>query len=45
MLIEGIEVSFPFTPYPCQLEYMQKIIQTLNGGHNALLESPTGENY
>ncbi|PAA58021.1 hypothetical protein BOX15_Mlig027287g1 [Macrostomum lignano] len=40
--INGIDVSFPFEPYPCQVEYMRKVLQALQTGQNALLESPTG---
>lgn len=42
VVIEGITVSFPKQPYPCQIEYMKSCIQSLNLGENALLESPTG---
>lgn len=27
--IRGVPVSFPFPPYHCQLEYMEKVIQAL----------------
>jgi len=27
--IAGIGVSFPFTPYPCQKDFMEKVIQAL----------------
>uniref|UniRef100_A0A914XD34 DNA helicase n=2 Tax=Plectus sambesii TaxID=2011161 RepID=A0A914XD34_9BILA len=40
--IEGIPVQFPFEPYKCQLAYMERVIQCLNQGTNAALESPTG---
>ncbi len=40
--IEGIEVDFPFEPYACQRDYMERVIQALNKGENAMLESPTG---
>jgi regulator of telomere elongation helicase 1 len=40
--IRDIPMAFPFKPYPCQLAYMDKVVQTLDQGHNALLESPTG---
>ena len=40
--IKGIEVLFPFKPYDCQLTYMEKVIDTLQDGSSALLESPTG---
>ena len=29
--IEGIEVSFPYEPYKCQLDYMRRVIECLNG--------------
>jgi regulator of telomere elongation helicase 1 len=39
----GIQVPFPFQPYPVQERYMQEVIETLmTVGQNALLESPTG---
>jgi len=38
----GIDVHFPFQPYSCQLDYMQKVIEALHRKENALLESPTG---
>ena len=40
--IRGIEVEFPKDPYPCQIDYMTKVISALQSGNNALLESPTG---
>ncbi|KAG6575543.1 Regulator of telomere elongation helicase 1-like protein, partial [Cucurbita argyrosperma subsp. sororia] len=40
--IRGIDVDFPFDAYDCQLVYMEKVIQSLQGKCNALLESPTG---
>ncbi|KEG13755.1 helicase [Trypanosoma grayi] len=40
--IGDTEVSFPFNPYPAQVEYMRAVIDSLNAGCNALLESPTG---
>ena len=51
ILIEDIEVYFPYKPYEKQITYMKSIIQTLNKKYlsedndfNALaaLESPTG---
>ena len=42
LLIRGIEVEFPKDPYPCQIDYMTKVISALQSGNNALLESPTG---
>lgn len=40
--LRGVEVEFPYEPYPCQIEYMTKNIEALQTGENALLESPTG---
>lgn len=40
--IRGIEVEFPFKPYDVQLDYMTKVIESLQTGNNAILESPTG---
>ncbi|XP_055298263.1 regulator of telomere elongation helicase 1 homolog isoform X2 [Sitodiplosis mosellana] len=40
--INDVSVKFPFEPYPVQREYMKKVIETLDSGHNAFLESPTG---
>jgi hypothetical protein len=27
--VEGVRVNFPFQPYPCQISYMEKVIQCL----------------
>lgn len=40
--ISGVKVYFPFKPYSCQIEYMNRVMEALNEGKNALLESPTG---
>lgn len=40
--IRGIEVKFPFEPYQLQKVYMERVLQALQDGSNALLESPTG---
>ncbi|XP_028548850.1 regulator of telomere elongation helicase 1 homolog [Dendrobium catenatum] len=40
--IRGINVDFPYDAYDCQLVYMEKVMQSLQEGCNALLESPTG---
>uniref|UniRef100_A0A8C9TTG6 Regulator of telomere elongation helicase 1 n=1 Tax=Scleropages formosus TaxID=113540 RepID=A0A8C9TTG6_SCLFO len=40
--IRGIVVDFPFTPYPCQQDYMSKVIECLQYKVNGILESPTG---
>lgn len=44
MLIEinGVNVDFPFDPYPLQKDYMEKVIEALQKNENAVLESPTG---
>nr|XP_054772073.1 regulator of telomere elongation helicase 1-like [Lytechinus pictus] len=39
---EGVQVDFPFEPYPCQKDYMNKVIQCLQKRINGVLESPTG---
>ncbi|CAM9479536.1 unnamed protein product, partial [Chrysoparadoxa australica] len=41
-LIDDVKVQFPFTPYECQKVYMEKVLEALCAGQNALLESPTG---
>ena len=38
----GVHVDFPFEAYEVQLLYMEKVVQALQNGSNALLESPTG---
>ena len=40
--IRGLRVRFPFKAYECQLMFMERVIQALHEGTNALLESPTG---
>eukprot|EP00026_Physarum_polycephalum_P000577 Phypoly_transcript_00578.p1 GENE.Phypoly_transcript_00578~~Phypoly_transcript_00578.p1 ORF type:complete len:1233 (-),score=182.25 Phypoly_transcript_00578:64-3762(-) len=40
--IRGVKVDFPYNAYESQLIYMEKVIQALQEGKNALLESPTG---
>ncbi|EGR30093.1 regulator of telomere elongation helicase 1, putative [Ichthyophthirius multifiliis] len=40
--IDGIDIYFPYRPYPQQIMYMSKVIQSLNQGNNSLLQSPTG---
>lgn len=40
--IDGIPVEFPHSPYPCQITFMQNVMQALKNRENALLESPTG---
>ena len=41
--IRGIEVDFPFKPYKCQVDYMERVINCLQDKKNAVLESPTGK--
>ena len=40
--IRGTTIHFPFLPYKCQEQYMEKVLDALNNSENALLESPTG---
>ena len=40
--LRGVQIHFPFQPYQCQQAYMGKVLDALNAGENALLESPTG---
>ena len=40
--INGISISFPHAPYPCQRTFMEKVIESLDKSQHALLESPTG---
>ncbi|VDP76584.1 unnamed protein product [Schistosoma mattheei] len=40
--IDGVEIDFPYQPYDCQIEYMTKVLLSLNEGKHAILESPTG---
>ncbi|PWZ34609.1 Regulator of telomere elongation helicase 1 [Zea mays] len=40
--IRGVNVDFPFDAYDCQITYMDRVIESLQQGKNALLESPTG---
>ena len=40
--IKGTTIHFPFLPYKCQEQYMEKVLDALNNSENALLESPTG---
>jgi regulator of telomere elongation helicase 1 len=40
--LRGVTVEFPFDPYPSQVDYMDKVLEALSTGNNALLESPTG---
>ena len=40
--ILGIDIDFPFKPYDVQVDYMTKVIESLQTRQNAVLESPTG---
>lgn len=40
--IQGLNVTFPYEPYACQIDFMNSTIEALQQGSNALLESPTG---
>ncbi|XP_061197971.1 regulator of telomere elongation helicase 1-like [Saccostrea echinata] len=40
--VKGVHVNFPFEPYPCQVTYMEKVIECLQKNVNGILESPTG---
>ncbi|RNA23419.1 Regulator of telomere elongation helicase [Brachionus plicatilis] len=40
--LNGIEVNFPFVPYPCQVDYMTSVLESIIKKKNAILESPTG---
>uniref|UniRef100_A0A3P8XGC5 Regulator of telomere elongation helicase 1 n=1 Tax=Esox lucius TaxID=8010 RepID=A0A3P8XGC5_ESOLU len=42
LVLKGITVDFPFTPYECQKDYMNKVIECLQNKVNGVLESPTG---
>lgn len=40
--VQGVDVEFPFRPYPAQLALMARAIKALSSSSHALLESPTG---
>ncbi len=42
LLVREVPIAFPFTPYECQVAFMASVVQALQEGSNALLESPTG---
>ena len=42
LMIEGVEVKFPFKPYQSQMQLMSMVIKGLKQKKNCLLESPTG---
>jgi len=37
-----LTIYFPYKPYPSQVTYMKGVIDSLNSGTHAALESPTG---
>jgi len=38
----GVQIYFPFPPYPAQVEYMTSVVKACESAQNALIESPTG---
>ena len=42
LIVDGIEVKFPFEPYPSQEIYIHKVVTSLKKEFDAVLESPTG---
>ncbi|KAJ2450832.1 hypothetical protein EV183_004008, partial [Coemansia sp. RSA 2336] len=42
LYIGGVQVHFPFAPYPSQLGMMNHMIGALNKAENTMIESPTG---
>jgi Fanconi anemia group J protein len=40
--LNGVEISFPFAPYPSQIQLMSNVLKSISQRSNALLESPTG---
>ncbi|KAF3696430.1 Regulator of telomere elongation helicase 1 [Channa argus] len=40
--LRQVTVNFPFPPYDCQKDYMDKVIECLQKKVNGVLESPTG---
>ena len=42
LIVDGIEVKFPFEPYPSQEVYIHKVVTSLKKEFDAVLESPTG---
>lgn len=40
--LRGVAVDFPHEAYACQLDFMSSVIEALQTGQHALLESPTG---
>ena len=42
MIINGLDVAFPYQPYNVQHAIMSMALSVLKGGVNALPEAPTG---
>ena len=42
MLFRSYSVDFPYDAYDCQVTMMERVVEALHAGENALLESPTG---
>lgn len=40
--VRNLQVQFPYEPYPCQRIFIERLVEVLQVGQNALLESPTG---
>ncbi|KAJ2719424.1 Fanconi anemia group J protein [Coemansia sp. Benny D115] len=40
--IGGVQVHFPYKPYPSQLAMMNHVIRSVSSSTNAMIESPTG---
>ena len=40
--LREVPIFFPFKPYDIQRDYMEKVLEALQKGENALLQSPTG---
>eukprot|EP01022_Parablepharisma_sp_SALTPOND_P014834 TRINITY_DN205_c1_g2_i2.p1 TRINITY_DN205_c1_g2~~TRINITY_DN205_c1_g2_i2.p1 ORF type:complete len:933 (-),score=65.54 TRINITY_DN205_c1_g2_i2:2801-5524(-) len=42
LVCNGIPITFPYPPYPSQVEYMSSVVTACESAQNAMLESPTG---
>jgi len=42
--VRGVTVDFPFTPYPCQEDYMNKVIECLQNVRNPYTTLAYGSN-
>ena len=40
--MSGLTLMYPVDPYKVQLNYSEKVLEAIEKGLNALLESPTG---